>query len=64
MQVVVLFGSIYAGCSTACVHMHVGCITGRARTYTCHTTDRSRICCTLISVEDCCLISVDVEGVR
>ena len=35
------------------MHTHVGC-----------TTDRSRTYCRLIYVEDCCLISVDAEGVR
>ena len=41
----------------------MGYTTSRARTYACFSTDRSRTYDKLISVEDCCLISVGVEGV-
>jgi hypothetical protein len=63
MLVVVLFGSIYAGCSTAWVRIHVDCTTGRERTHACCTTNRSRTCCKLIYVEDCCLVSIDAKDV-
>jgi hypothetical protein len=54
---------VYTGCSIDWPCTYVGCTTGRARTYACCTTDRSCTCDRLISVEDCCLISVGVEGV-
>jgi hypothetical protein len=54
---------VYTSCSIDWQHTYAGCTTGRAHTYACCTTDRSRTCDRLISVEDCCLISVGAEDV-
>jgi hypothetical protein len=57
------FSKVYASFNIDYPRTYTGCTTGRAHIYACCTTNGSRTYDRLISMEDCCLISVGVECV-